>query len=267
MQPYFELYREFDRKISYIENRNDSFDPHFHSNIELLYVKKGEVEVTVRDQKRRLFAGDLAIASSYEPHGFASIGETVVQVFLFPSDALPDFTRMTEDYRLASSFLKRCSRTAEIVSLMERLRVFVDCEMTLTSRGYAYALLGILQEELGVSQKGEGRQSDLLIRQILLYIEEHFREAVSLSLLSKALGYHKDYLSKVFNARIGCGFSYYVNFLRARYARHLIHSGEKDLEVISFASGFQCMKSFRRAFLEHYGETPYECKRKRMQVS
>lgn len=265
MQPYFELYREFDRRISFIENRNDSFDAHFHSNIEILFVRKGEVDMTVRGETARLSAGDLAIAVSYEPHGFVSIGETVVQVFLFPSDALPDFTHLTEEYTLTSSFLRQCRRTAELVSLMDRLREFVDREVSLTARGYAYALLGILQEELGLCRKKEGSQSDLLVRQLLLYIEEHFREPISLAHLARELGYHKDYLSKVFNARIGCGFLYYVNFLRARYARHLIVSGEQDLYRISFASGFQCMKSFRRAFLEHYQETPYECKRKRAQ--
>ncbi|MBQ7364004.1 MAG: helix-turn-helix domain-containing protein, partial [Clostridia bacterium] len=71
-------------------------------------------------------------------------------------------------------------------------------------------------------------------------------------------GYHKDYLSKVFNNRIGCGFNRYVNLLRARHARHLIATSRKSLDEISLLSGFQCMKSFRRAFLEYYGKTPYE---------
>ena len=257
-QPYFEIYREFDRKISYITNRNDNCDAHFHSNIEIIHVTSGCVDAAVRGTSRRLYAGDTAIASSYEPHAFVTVGESEVKVFLFPSDTVPSFTLRTNDYYLKTPFYEKGKRTDELLQALDGLVPYVDREITLAARGYMYTVLGILTEELGLERKEETRSSELLIRKLLVYIEEHFKEPIVISDLASHFGYHKDYLSKVFNSRIGCGFNRYVNVLRARYAKHLISTSEKSLDEISAASGFQCMKSFRRAFVDYYGKTPYE---------
>lgn len=258
MQAYFEIYREFDRKISYITNKNDNCDAHFHSNIEILHVVSGCVDMTIRGVTRRLHAGDTAIASSYEPHAFVTVSESVVNVFLFPSDMVPDFTSRTDEYSFKDSFMEKNPRTPELLDAMTHLIPYADKEVTLVATGYMYTVLGILTEELGLDRKNETRQSELLIRKLLVYIEEHFKEPISLSMMAHSFGYHKDYLSRVFNSRIGCSFSRYVNVLRARHARYLIRTTRKSLDEISVASGFRCMKSFRRAFFDYYGQTPYE---------
>ncbi|MBR2986386.1 MAG: helix-turn-helix domain-containing protein [Clostridia bacterium] len=263
MQAYFEIYREFEQRISYIHNVNDNCRAHFHSNIEILLVESGCVEATVRGLSRRLYAGDIAIAASYEPHGFETVGESSVNVWLFPSETVPDFISMTAEGILSSPFLTASPRAREIATVLENLRPQVDCEITLSAKGYMYAVLGILVEELGLSRRLERHQPDGLVRQLLIYIEEHFLTPLTLSELSHAFGYHKDYLSKVFNSRIGCGFNRYINVLRSRHAHHLIDTTRMSLDEISLASGFQCMKSFRRAFLDYYGQTPYEYRRSR----
>ena len=236
IQAYFEIYREFDKRISYIVNRNDSCEPHFHSNIEILHVVSGCVEVTVRGLTRRLTEGDTAIATSYEPHSFLTVGESEVQVFLFPSDTVRDFTVRTNDHVLKSPFLAKGVRTEALCDAMSGLVPYADREITLAAMGYMYTVLGILGEALGFEKRNENRQSELLIRKLLVYIEEHFKEPISQSQLAAEFGYHKDYLSKVFKGRIGCGFSRYVNVLRARHARHLIATTSQSLDEISIAS-------------------------------
>ena len=267
MQAYFEIYREFDRRISYITNKNDNCEAHFHSNIEIIYVRSGCVDATVRGVGARLLEGDFAIAASYEPHGFETVGASEVNVMLFPSDAVPDFiSRMGEGF-LRSPFLVGSKRRPELVSAMMGLLPYVDREVTLAAKGYMYTVLGILTEEIGLCRRDGGNSSEFLIRKLLMYIEEHFREPLTLSALAHEFGYHKDYLSKVFNSRIGCGFSRYVNVLRARHARHLIATTHKSLDEILVLSGFQCMKSFRRAFSDYYNETPYECRHRLGEVN
>ena len=130
-----------------------------------------------------------------------------------------------------------------------------------------YTVLGIFVEEMGLVRKTNNKESELLLQKILVYIEDHYREALMLSDLADAFGYHKDYLSKMFNACVGCGFNHYVNLLRARYAHKLLVQSNKTLDEILAASGFQSMKTFRRAFSEHYGTTPYEFRKEREKES
>ncbi len=257
-QAYFEVFREFDKRISFIINTDSACDLHFHSNIEILYVVSGEVDCNVRGVEKRLSAGDIAIAAGYEPHGFSTPFHSEINVFMFPSDSVPDFAQRIKDNYLRSSFLMASPRKAELLSAMTAMRSYADRDITLAATGYMYTILGILSEELGLSRRSEGSQSELLIRKLLMYIEEHFREPLTLTETARVFGYHKDYLSKVFNTRIGCGFSRYINLLRARHARHLIKNGSEHLDEVALLSGFQCMKTFRRAFSEFYGQTPYE---------
>ncbi len=258
MEAYFELNREFNKKVSFIVNKNEDCSAHFHSNIEITYVVSGMIDATVRGLQRRLSASDIAIACGYEPHSFRTVGSSELHVWLFPVDMVPAFASLTNDLMFERPFLEKCPRTDEIVSNMNALRRYADAESSITAKGYMYAILGILQEELGLCSKSSYKQSDILIQKILMYIEEHFREELTLSEVSRHFGYNKDYISKIINHHIHCGFNRYVNVLRARNARNLIENSEKSLDEICFSSGFGCMKSFRRAFTDYYDQTPRE---------
>lgn len=258
MEAYFELVREYDKTVSFIVNRNEDCAPHFHSAIEITYVVSGCIDATVRGVQRRLTAGDIAIACGYEQHGFSTVGKSEVHVWLFPAETVPAFTAQTADKMFRSPFLGKCARTDEITANMTYLHRYIDAEYSLTAKGYMYAILGILQEELGFIKKDGYRQSDLLIQKLLVYIEEHYRDDLTVSELSRHFGYNKDYISKIINSHIHCGFNRYVNLLRARNAKNLIENSDQSLDDICFSSGFGCMKSFRRAFTEYYSQTPRE---------
>lgn len=256
MEAYFEIVREFDKKVSFIINKNADCSAHFHSNIEIFYVVSGCIDATVRGIQRKLTAGDIAIAGSYEPHSFSTVGSSELHVWLFPAEMVPAFISLTNDKMLAQPFLSKRPRTQELVANMTQLRKYVDAENSMTAKGYMYAILGILQEELGFSSKNSYKQSDILIQKILMYIEAHYREELTLTEISRHFGYNKDYISKIINHHIHCGFNRYINVLRARNARNLIENSDKSLDEICFLSGFGCMKSFRRAFSDYYDQTP-----------
>lgn len=261
MEAFFEIGREFEKKVSFIINQNEDCTAHFHSNIEITYVVSGSIDATVRGVQKRLTKGDIAIACSYEPHSFSTVGASELHVWLFPTDLVPAFTSLTQDKMFVQPFLEHCPRTQEIVTLMKALEQYSDAEKSMTAKGYMYAILGILQEEIGLCRKNSDRQSDLLIQNILLYIGDHYKENLTVSELSRHFGYNKDYISRMINQHIHCGFNRYVNVLRVRNARSLIEKGEKNLDEICERSGFGCMKTFRRAFTDYYDLTPREYQR------
>lgn len=258
MEAFFEIGREFDKKVSFIINRNEDCTAHFHSNLEITYVVSGSIDATIRGVQKRLVAGDIAIACSYEPHSFSTVGSSELHVWLFPTDLVPTFISLTNDKMFEQPFLEHCPRTEEIVTNMTALRRYADADQSMTAKGYMYAILGILQEEIGLCRKNSDRQSEILLQKLLMYIEAHYKEDITVSELSRHFGYNKDYISKIINQHIHCGFNRYVNVLRARYARSLIEKGEKNLDKICELSGFGSMKTFRRAFTDYYNQTPHE---------
>jgi len=261
MQAYFESYREYNKKIQYHVKSNEDCEAHFHENVEIVHLLSGCLDVTVRGMKRRLFPGDILLVSCYEPHSYVTVGSSEWESYLLPAKMIPQFTELMKDSMFAEPMVEYSSRTDEMLKYLEILKPYAERELSLVPIGYMYTVLGIFVEEVGLCKKTNNKESELLLQKILVYIEDHYREPLALSDLSEAFGYHKDYLSKMFNACVGCGFNHYVNVLRARYAHKLLKETGKSLEEILAASGFQSMKTFRRAFSEHYGITPYEYRR------
>lgn len=263
MQAYFE--KNEHRKLYYAHQKNDDCDIHFHQNVEIIHLVSGCLEMSVRGETKRLSPGDIAIASSYETHGFLTVGASEFKVYIFPAAMIPDYISRTESHMLTTPFLEKRARTNEVIALADRLLWYGSEEDSLIAKGFAYALLGIFIEELGLVPKPKSSQTDTVLAKMLTYINDHFREDLTLVSLANHLGYHKSYLSGIFNQGVGYNFNHYLNMLRARYAHRLILQTKRSLDEIGTESGFQCTRSFRRAFLEYYGQTPHECRKSYLQ--
>ena len=246
------------RKVFYRCQKNDDCEIHFQRDIEIIHVVSGCLDMTVRDEKRLLVAGDIMVASSYESHGFKTIGSSEFRVFIIPAEIVPEYIACTANKMLTTNFFKKSERTEKLLWLLDMLVPYANTEITLAGIGYIYAILGTLTEEIGLIPSADSTKSEDILRKMLVYVDEHFREELKISDIANRFGYHKDYLSKIFNAGVGCGFNQYVNILRVKYAKGLIVQGELTLDEIGTASGFQSDLTFRRAFVDYYGQTPRE---------
>lgn len=256
MRTYYEN-RVF-KTVFYRCQRNDDCDVHFHRDIEIIHVVSGCLDMTVRNEKKMLMAGDVMVASSYESHGFKTVGASEFRVFIIPAEIVPEYIACTTNKMLTTNFFQKCDRSEKLFSLLEMLVPCANTEITLAGIGYIYAILGTLTEELGLVPSTEHKKSEDILRKMLIYVDEHFREELKISDIANHFGYHKDYLSKIFNTGVGYGFNQYVNILRVKYAKRLIVQEKLTLDEIGTESGFQSALTFRRAFIDYYGQTPSE---------
>ena len=259
MQPYFQN-RKY-RKIFYRRQTNDDCEIHFHRDIEIIHVVSGSLEMTVRGETKQLSSGDMMIASSNESHGFVTVGQSEFRVFIIPAEIVSEYMAQTVDQMLTTPFLLHSDRTKKLIELTETLVPYTRTDITLTAIGYVYTILGTFIEELGFVAKTNTEKTKFILEKMLLYIEEHFQEPLQIADLANYFGYHKDYLSKIFNMGVGCNFNCYVNTLRVRHARNLIVQKKMTLDEICTASGFQSTHSFRRVFTNYYGQSPYQYQR------
>lgn len=263
MKAFFELHRDINNSINCFQSTNNGCNPHFHSNIEILYVLEGQIDVTVNGQSRRLTAGWASAAGSFDIHAYSTHEHSESIILIIPTDMVNSFNILTRSSAFASSFMQPGRRDRDMANAMERLVEFSGCKDSLIAKGYIYVILGILAEQVGISNTARSG-SDFIIRDILVYLEQHYLENLTIESLAKRYGYHKDYLSRLFNANIGCGFSHYVNILRARHAAMLLRGSHLSLEEIAYQSGFNSTRTFYRAFQGFYGMTPTAYRR--MQV-
>ena len=87
------------------------------------------------------------------------------------------------------------------------------------------------------------------------YIEEHFREGITLSELARFVGLSPYYLLRVFRAEVGMPPYAYLESLRVGHAQRLIEAGHALVEV-AFESGFSSQSHMTNRFKKIIGATP-----------
>ena len=105
-------------------------------------------------------------------------------------------------------------------------------------------------EELTRNASGE------LEKEILLYIQDNYHEHIGLAELSKHFHLSGKYMSRLFCNRFHMTLTQYVNYVRLRYARHLLESTDLPVTEVAMKSGYQNVSYFIRKFSETVGAPP-----------
>ncbi|MGI6269867.1 MAG: AraC family transcriptional regulator [Candidatus Howiella sp.] len=257
---FFEIFRDTDYQLHLGVSENNAFDAHYHSNIEIVYLLEGEMEITVGEETRLLTAGQLAVADSYDVHCYRTPERSLSYVMIIPIELVGSFSRLSEGKTFSAPFLTDPGKTApirEAISGIERL----EKANPLAVKGYLYVILGLLAEALPLVPCARSAGTIGPIRDILLYLDRNFQNPVQMTDLARQFGYNKDYLSRIFNSTIGCGFKHYLNLLRARHAANRLQNSNDPVSDIAEYAGFTSQRTFNRVFREIYGCTPVEYKR------
>lgn len=93
------------------------------------------------------------------------------------------------------------------------------------------------------------------IQKAILYLEMHFKENISLSLLAQEAGFNPTYFSELFRKATGQSYKQRLTQLRVRYAKMLLKNGF-PVSRACFDSGFGSLSNFTAVFKEAYGMTP-----------
>lgn len=94
-----------------------------------------------------------------------------------------------------------------------------------------------------------------LLKRILLYIDEHIHEKISLVELAEVAGYSPFYFSKLFVKTMGMPVTGYIRIRKLQYALCSLLEGKKVLDV-SLMYAFDSHEGFTRSFTQLFGSTP-----------
>ena len=95
-----------------------------------------------------------------------------------------------------------------------------------------------------------------VLSSVILYMNAHFTEQITLASVSRALGYSSGYISHCFEQLPNLGFSTLLSSMRVEYSKGLLLEGKLANVEVALNSGFNCERSFYRAFVRHVGMTP-----------
>lgn len=253
MQVRFNLRREQQEQFTCTEIKKPVTGYNFHSPIEIMLVEEGEVEFWVNGHREILKAGEISVAFSYDGHGGRGMTEDARVIFLIiPVELCGEFKPTLRQKRAGYPFI----RDQEVYQrIMECCRELKKTEHEMILRGYLYVIIGTLLERMALEDRGEPVDPDLSTK-VLFYLQENFRDELSLKSVAEALGYNPSYLSRYFTENFRIPFSRYLTMLRLRESVLLMREGSRDLSTCAFESGFNSLRTFHRVFQEEFGCTP-----------
>ena len=94
------------------------------------------------------------------------------------------------------------------------------------------------------------------IRKVMSYVEEHYKENISLQDVSDLLGISKEYFCRFFKKNMGISFLQYLNEVRLSHIYQGLMDTDLPVAELMEENGFSNQKLFNRSFKELYGCTP-----------
>ena len=246
----YELLRDISEGVFFAEG--DRVCPaHFHSKIEILYVTLGEKTVYINGEELHAKEDNIVVSLGYDAHQYIS-GEGSEQIVLtIPAEMIYGYYERFSKFSLASNLLADKEKARALLPLIQRIG---EAEDEYIAASYATALMAELSFSLGLCEKSSERPP--FIKEILIYIEENYRDEITIGDLARRFGFSRNYMSHLFNSMLGATFTDYLNFVRTRHAAAEIRARKGSITEICYSSGFSSISSFYRAFKKQYGTSP-----------
>ncbi len=247
------------------------YRPHFHTDIEMVYMIHGETTAGADSQRAMLRDGDLFVAFPNQIHFYQSYADEEYFLFIFKSTMIPEF---------AEIFARNCpgypvlSNANRIPHLEELLLLLVDSArrddmnptyLAALQRGYLLSLFSIILSNIPLDSVSP--QESGVLRNVIAYCAKHYAGDLSLSTLEKELHISKYYISHLFTDKLKMRFNDYVHSIRIHEACKLLRQDHVNITDIVGLVGFNSARTFNRTFTNQIGLSPSEFRKKHQESS
>jgi AraC-like DNA-binding protein len=239
----------------------DDVDVHWHDFYELSLVLDGRARHLVNGDRSEIGPGSAFLLSPADLHAIHPLGTDPLRCFNTVVE--PDLVEgvLARLGGLVAAFPWRADGCLDLAPDLERLErelVGQDVGAGVVSEALVTGLVvELARRNAGAAPAVRGRSdSDTAMRQVLLYVDRHFREPLSLADLAAQAHLSPNYCSERFRDIAGVSFQSYLLHRRLQFARSLLEATALGVTEICHASGFNDVSHFGRVYRRRYGVPP-----------
>lgn len=157
-------------------------------------------------------------------------------------------------------------KLCQMVENLTRLYIEDAPAYMLESEGIILQMLAHILRYFSVSAAPRSDSANMLtmerLREIITYVDEHYKEPITLQEVADLLGIGKEYFCRFFKKNMGMSFLNYLNEVRVSHIYQDIQNSDAPIAEIIEANGFTNQKLFNKTFKELYGCTPSAVRKK-----
>lgn len=244
-----------------------------HNFWELLYVDRGEVQVTAGERTCRLRRGRLIFHAPGEFHALSAVGvapDLVVVSFRCDGPEMASFQGLVaeagEEERALLARIVAESAAAFSTPLnnpgasgLERREAAPFGGEQLLAAALEELLIRLLRRDAGtVRQETRSREDSGTLEQVMDYLAARLDCQLALKQVCQDNLVGRSQLQKLFHTHTGGGVMEYFAGLKIQAARRMIREGRLNFTQIAARLGFQSVHYFSRRFRQMTGMSPSE---------
>lgn len=233
---------------------------HWHLSIEIVYVQAGKVTFTFNNDHYELNPQDFIVIPSGEIHSVSHFPNKSI-VLQIPLDYLDNY--IDEPQKVNFKINPSQLQTLEITSLFEELLEIYnhkDEYYQIKFHSKLLDMLFIIFKCFSFTSKMQHSTKSQL-QEIIIYINEHYKEKISIKEVSGLFSYSPNYLDRIFKNEIGITPTQYIYQLRMASFYKEILSTDKKINTLLDKNGLTNRKKAINLFKETFNTTPSELRR------
>lgn len=255
--------------------------PHYHSEVEIIYLLSGLLNVTKGIEHFTIHPEDIVVFNANEIHSTNAPNTYTTAYVLQISHSFLNLilnNGKTAHYSIPrpSSTLVSPETEQDLSMLKTKIREFFSFEANCDMFGYIHLqaiLCDIIYQlqtsflDMTVSRKTTNYKYFSRITKIEDYLKTHFTEDLPLDEIAAYMGFSSVYFSKYFKKTFGMTFMKYLCTMRLNQAYIDLTTTNLSTLFISEKNGFANYQFFVNKFKETYGCTPSQARKAESQPS
>ncbi|MGG5371984.1 AraC family transcriptional regulator [Enterococcus sp. AZ196] len=268
-----ELDKEFPFRI--LVNDGDILTtPHWHREVELIYVTKGTISLGIDDVPYKLSEGEIAFIGGGLIHYVLASPGSERLVYQFDLNYFTAGNKENLDLQKLFADLIPVSPQwnpedeAAVRSLLENMNHEALDQRTgyqFSLKAELFALITRLLRNIPKKAKQSKKLNKLATQDVLekldgifSYVEAHYQEELTLQDIAEVSGYSSFYFTKFFKKNTGKTFLTFLNEYRIDKAKWLLINSDLPVSEIITQTGFESDKTFYRLFKGSMAMAPLE---------
>ncbi|MDP4164921.1 MAG: AraC family transcriptional regulator [Bacillota bacterium] len=249
------------------------FPPHWHGEMEIVYVLEGEAKVGLNNQVYSLNQHDIFLIGSGQVHHFPLQTDACTLIFIqFGLAFFDSYSAIMSDRRLTHPLLSRSGRwgteEADLHHLMENQIQAIIKEYEEKMEGYQIALKARLydlfllllrhapMERYSPEEKRNHLNRLQRLEKVFEFVEERMEARITVTDAARVANFSVFHFTRFFKAATGMTFGDYLKDFRIKKAEWYLSSTEDSITEIALKAGFNSVQSFDRVFKELRGCSP-----------
>ena len=259
-------------RVDYITDQGQYHASHWNSDLEIIYLLNGDADIILEKSKMKLVQGEFIVIDVnriYEllcRESFMQVSVHVDREFLLSGAGVhPDSDQIGLMFRCSREdltheqlqpYLEICDLFKKLVPLYINEPYGYHLKTESIVLDILYRIVRYFSIPLYKDNIGELTQEQKRVQQFLDYIEDHYKEPLTLADMADAFGLSREYFSRIFHASLGMTFSDHLSRVRIAHFYHDLSATDLPVMELLDVHGITNYKHFSKRFKEIYGCTP-----------